>query len=106
MEEFVDFYDEQKLKDYYNKIRNEILNGLEDLRKENDDFYIRLINEENHFLYNILNEFRGSNKFNSKEKVERLFKLYEINKSLESIFFNNHYIINEINRIKSLVNGD
>ena len=30
--EFVNFYDNQSLKDYSNKIRTEIINGLEDLR--------------------------------------------------------------------------
>ena len=106
MEEFVDFYDKQKLKDYYNKNRNEILNGLEDLRKENDNFFRRLIIEENDLLYNILNLFRNSNEINSKEKVIRLDKLYKINKSLESIFFNNYEIRNKINLIKSLENED
>ena len=106
MEEFVDFYDEQKLKDYCSKIRNEILNGLEDLRKENDDFYRRLISEESRLWSNLLNNFRGSNKFYSKEKVKRLEKLLVVYNLLDSLSFNMLCARNEINHIKSLVNGD
>ena len=101
MEEFVDFYDEQKIKDYCSKIRNEISNGIEDLRKENDDFYGRLIREESRLWSDFLNEFRGS-----KEKVKRLEKLLEIYNLLGSLSFNMHCVRNEINHIKSLVNGD
>ena len=106
MEEFEDFYDEQKIKDYCSKIRNEISNGIEDLRKENDDFYGRLISEESCLWSNFLNEFRGSNEFYSKKKVKRLEELIEIYRLLGSLFFNMHCARNEINLIKSLVNGD
>ena len=105
MEEFVDFYDEQKIKDYCSKIRNEISNGIEDLRKENDDFYERLIREESRLWSDFLNEFRGS-KFYSKEKVKRLEKLFEIYNLLGSLSSNMHCARIEINHIKSLVDGD
>ena len=36
--ENLDFYDEKSLIDYTNKIRNEINNGLEDLRKRDTYF--------------------------------------------------------------------
>ena len=106
MEEFVDFYDEQKLKDYCSKIRNEISNGLEDLRKENDDFYRRLISEESRLWSNLLDNFRGSNKFYSTEKVKRLEKLLVIYKLLDSLSFNMYCARNQIDHIKSLVDGD
>ena len=103
MEEFVELYDEQKLKDYFNKIRNEILNGIDDLIKENDDLFISLIRKETHFLYDILKEFSYSKE---KEEVKKLDKLFEIYKSLENIILNNYHVRKDINHIKSLVNGN
>ena len=44
--ENLDFYDEKSLKDYTNKIRNEINNGLEDLRKRDTIFDTLLLERE------------------------------------------------------------
>ena len=106
MEEFVDFYDEQKVKDYFNKIRNKILNGLDDLRKEDYNLFRRLISEETNFLIKIFNEFKYYNEFNSNEKGKKLNKLFEIYKSLDRLIVNNYMTRNEINHIESLVNGN
>ena len=44
--ENLDFYDEKSLIDYTNKIRNEINNGLEDLRKRDTKFDTLLLERE------------------------------------------------------------
>ena len=46
IKEFENFCDIQLLKDYGNKIRTEIINGLEDLQKRNDNFSLKIIHEE------------------------------------------------------------
>ena len=46
IKEFENFSDSQILKDYGNKIRTEIINELEDLRKRNDCFSLKIILEE------------------------------------------------------------
>ena len=106
MEEFVNFYDNQSLKDYSNKIRTKIINGLEDLRKRDSNFSRLLSNEERRFWNDIKNKFERYGQDTSEEKVKRLAILIEIYDCLGSLISNNSYVKNEVNRIKSLVNGD
>ena len=75
IKEFEIFYDSQLLKDYRNKIRTVIINGLEDLRKRNDDFSERIIREEILLWFNLINNFSNFNIDNPEEKVKRLTKL-------------------------------
>ena len=49
--ENLDFYDEKSLIDYTNKIRNEINNGLENLRKR-DTIFDKLLLEKELDLFN------------------------------------------------------
>ena len=75
IKEFEIFYDSQLLKDYRNKIRTVIINGLEDLRRRNDDFSERIIREEILLWFNLINNFSNFNIDNPEEKVKRLTKL-------------------------------
>ena len=77
IKEFENFCDIQLLKDYGNKIRTEIINGLEDLQKRNDNFSLKIIDEESNLLFNLMNVLKSFNKNNSDEKVKRLTKLIE-----------------------------
>ena len=77
IKEFENFCDIQLLKDYGNKIRTEIINGLEDLQKRNDNFSLKIIHEESNLLFNLTNVLKSFNKNNSDEKVKRLTKLIE-----------------------------
>ena len=77
IKEFENFCDIQLLKDYENKIRTEIINGLEDLQKRNDNFSLKIIHEEGNLLFNLMNVLKSFNKNNSDEKVKRLPKLIE-----------------------------
>ena len=77
IKEFENFCDIQLLKDYGNKIRTEIINGLEDLQKRNDNFSLKIIHEESNLLFNLMNVSKSFNKNNSDEKVKRLTKLIE-----------------------------
>ena len=77
IKEFENFCDIQLLKDYENKIRTEIINGLEDLQKRNDNFSLKIIHEESNLLFNLMNVLKSFNKNNSDEKVKRLTKLIE-----------------------------
>ena len=77
IKEFENFCDIQLLKDYGNKIRTEIINGLEDLQKRNDNFSLKIIHEESNLLFNLMNVLKSFNKNNSDEKVKRLTKLIE-----------------------------
>ena len=70
IKEFENFCDIQLLKDYENKIRTEIINGLEDLQKRNDNFSLKIIHEESNLLFNLMNVLKSFNKNNSDEKVE------------------------------------
>ena len=77
IKEFENFCDIQLLKDYGNKIRTEIINGLENFQKRNDDFSLKVIHEESGLLFSVMRVFKSFNKHNSDEKVERLTKLFE-----------------------------
>ena len=77
IKEFENFCDIQLLKDYGNKNRTEIINGLEDLQKRNDNFSLKIIHEESNLLFNLMNVLKSFNKNNSDEKVKRLTKLIE-----------------------------
>ena len=77
IKEFENFCDIQLLKDYGNKIRTEIINGLEDLQKRNDNFSLKIIHEESNLLFNLMNVLKSFNKNDSDEKVKRLTKLIE-----------------------------
>ena len=77
IKEFDNLYDDQTLKEYGKKIRTEIINGLEDLQKRNDDFSLKVIHEESQLLFSHMRVFKAFNKDNSDEKVKRLTKLIE-----------------------------
>ena len=77
IKEFENFCDIQLPKDYGNKIRTEIINGLEDLQKRNDNFSLKIIHEESNLLFNLMNVLKSFNKNDSDEKVKRLTKLIE-----------------------------
>ena len=104
--EFVNFYDNQSLKDYGNKIRTEIINGFEDLRKRDSNFSGLLSNEERRFWTDIKNNFVRYGQDTSEEKVKSLASLIEIYDCLGKLISNNSYFRHEVNRIKSLVNED
>ena len=99
--ENLDFYDEKSLIDYTNKIRNEINNGLEDLRKRDTYFDTLLLELE----LDLFNKKKSTISLNEQE-VRRLSNLIEIFSSLKSLSFHNRCFKNEVNHIKSLINGD
>ena len=104
--EFVNFYDNQSLKDYSNKIRTEIINELEDLRKRDSSFSGLLPNEERRFWRDIKNNFERYGQDTSEEKVKRLASLIQIYDCLGSLLSSNSYVRNEVNRLKSLMNKE
>ena len=104
--EFVDFYHKKSVRDYINKIRTEINNGLEDLRKRDTNFSDILFGKEVHLFKDIKANFSVYGQDTSKEEVKRLSNLIEIYSCLKSLSDHNHCFKNEVNRIKSLVNGD
>ena len=106
IKEFEKFCDIQLLKDYGNKIRTEIINGLEDLQKRNDDFSLRIIYEESKLLFGLMRVFKDFNKDNSDEKVTRLTKLIEIHNCFSSICHQIYFTKNEVKRFKSLINRE
>ena len=106
IKEFENFCDIQLLKDYGNKIRTEIINGLEDLQKRNDDISLKIIYEESRLLFNLINVFRDFNKDNSEEKVKRLTKLIEIYTCFSNICHQIYFTRDEVKRIKSLINRE
>ena len=99
--ENLDFYDEKSLIDYTNKIRNEINNGLEDLRKRDTIFDKLLLEKE----LDLFNKKKSTISLNEQE-VKRLSNLIEIFTLLESLRFNNLCFKNKVNLVKSLINGD
>ena len=105
IKEFENFYDNQLLKDYGNKIRTEILNGLEDLIKRNNNFAERIIREESRLWYNLI---INSSDFNIDdiEKVNRLSKLVEIYNCFSGICDNISFTRDSFNYIKSLINKE
>ena len=104
--ENLDFYDEKSLIDYTNKIRNEINNGLEDLRKRYTKFDRLLLERELDLFNNIKSNIRVNEEDDPKKEVNRLSNLIEIFRLLESLSFHNRCFKNEVNHIKSLINGD
>ena len=97
----LDFYDEKSLIDYTNKIRNEINNGLEDLRKRDTMFDKLLLEKE----LDLFNKRKSTISLNEQE-VKRLSNLIEIFTLLESLMFNNFCFKNKVNLVKSLINED
>ena len=106
IKEFENVYDNQLLKDYGNKIRTEIINGLEDLRKRNDNFSKKMIFEESRLWSTLISNFRDFNIDNSEEKVKRLTKLIEIYACFSNINRQIHYTRDVVNHIKSLINRE
>ena len=106
MVEFVNFYDKQSLKNYSNKIRTKIINGLEDLRKIDSNFSELLSDEERRFWANIKNKFERYVQDTSEEKVKRLVSLIKIYGCLGKLFSNNSYVKLKVNFIQYLVNED
>ena len=104
IKEFENFYDNQLLEDYGNKIRTEIINGLEDLRKRNNKFSERIIQEESRLRFNLIKDFSAFNINNSEEKVKRLSKLIEIYYCFSKICSRIYYTRDDVNDIKSLIN--
>ena len=106
MEDSVNFYDNKSLEDYIHKIRTEINNGLEDLRKRDSNFSRILSEEESRFWNIIKNNFRNYSQDTSEEKVKRLCNLIAIYNCLTSISYANYCVRNETNNIKSLLNKE
>ena len=94
--------DNKLLKDYMNQIRNEIFNGLENLRKRDDKIYERLVFEEGILWNNLKNNFKEL-KIDKSEEVKRLTKLFEIYGYLSDIFSNNRWSIEHLNNLKYLI---
>ena len=99
--ENLDLYDEKSLLVYNIKIRNEINNGLEDLRKR-DVVFDKILLEKELELFNL----RKSSISLNKQEVKRLSNLIEIYTLLESLIFNKISFKNKVNLVKSLINGD
>ena len=99
--ENLDFYDEKSLIDYTIKIRNEINNGLEDLRKRDTIFDTLLLERE----LDLFNNKKSTISVNEQE-VKSLSNLIEIFRLLKSLSFHNLCFKNEVNHIKSLINRD
>ena len=104
--ENLDFYDKKSLIDYTNKIRNEINNGLEDLRKRDNKFDTLLLERELDLFNNIKSIISVNEQDTYKKEVKRLSNLIKIFRLLESLSFHNRCFKNEVNHIKSLINGD
>ena len=102
--ENLDFYDKKSLIDYTNKIRNEINNGLEDLRKRYTKFDRLLLERELDLFNNIKSNIRVNEEDDPKKEVKRLSNLIEIFRLLESLSFHNRCFKNEFNHIKYLIN--
>ena len=98
----IEKFDNQLIKDYMIKIRTEIFNGLEDLRKRNDKIYEILVFEESILLNNLKNKFINIDVDNSEE-VKKLTKLIEIYNYLRVIFNINRCRNESINNLKSLI---
>ena len=98
--ENLDFYDEKSLIDYTIKIRNEINNWLEDLRKR-DSIFDKLLLEKELDLF----DKRKSTISLNEQEVKRLSNLIEIFTLLESLIFNKINFKNKVNLVKSLING-
>ena len=90
--ENLDFYDKKSLIDYTAKIRNEINDGLEDLRKRDTKFDRLLLERELDLFNNIKSNISVNEQDNSKKEVKRLSNLIEIFRLLERSIFHNHLI--------------
>ena len=106
IKEFDNLYDDQSLKEHGKKIRTEIINGLEDLQKRNDDFSLRIIYEESQLLFSLMRVSKSFNKDNSDEKVERLTKLIENYNCFSNICQQIYLVGDEVKCFKSLINRE
>ena len=97
----IEKFDNQLIKDYTNKIRTEIFNGIEDLRKRNDVIHEMLDNEENKLFNNINYNFNNIKVYNSEE-VKKLTKLIKIYNYLIELF-DNRWRNESLNNLKSLI---
>ena len=97
----IEKFDNQLIKDYTNKIRTEIFNGIEDLRKRNDVIHEMLDNEENKLFNSINYNFNNINVYNSEE-VKKLTKLIKIYNYLIELF-DNRWRNKSLNNLKSLI---
>ena len=104
--ENVYFYDKKSVRDYTNKIPNEINNGLDDLRKRDTNFDDKLLEREMDLFRNIKAILSVYEQDTYKKEVKRLINLIEIFICLERLSFHNRCFKNDVNSIKSLVNGD
>ena len=98
----IEKFDNQLIKYHINKIRNEIFNVLEDLRKKNDKNYEIIVLEENRLFHNVKNNFNYRDVDNSEE-VNKLTKLNNIYSYLSDIFNINRCRNESINNLKSLI---
>ena len=97
IKEFDNFYDDQSLKEYGKKIRTEIIKGLEDFRKRNDAFSLKIIREESNLWSSLMCDIK---------EERRLVKLIEVYKIFSRIYSQLYYTRNDVNYIKSLVNRE
>ena len=97
IKEFDNFYDDQSLKEYGKKIRTEIIKGLEDFRKRNDAFSLKIIREESNLWSSLMCDIK---------EERRLVKLIEVYKIFRRIYSQLYYTRNDVNYIKSLVNRE
>ena len=72
----IEKFDNQLIKDYMIKIRNEIFNVLEDLRNKNDKNYEIIVSEEKKLFNDVKNDFYYRDEDNS-EKINKLTKLID-----------------------------
>ena len=98
----IEKFDNQLIKDYTIKIRNEIFNDLEDLRKRNDKIHEILINEEDILFDNLKKKIINIDVDISKE-VKKLTKLIEIYNYLRQIFYINLSRNVRLNNLKCLI---
>ena len=96
----IEKFDNQLIKDYMIKIRNEIFNGLEDLKKRNDKIYEILNFGESKFFNYIKDDFIN---VDNSEEVKKLIKLIEIYNCLREIINNNRWRNVNLNNLKSLI---
>ena len=70
--ENLDFYDKKSLIDYTAKIRNEINDGLEDLRKRDTKFDRLLLERELDLFNNIKSNISVNEQDNSKKRSKKV----------------------------------
>ena len=95
-----EFTNSQLLKDYGDKIRNEIIKELDEVRERYDDISKRLQEEESRIWNNILREY------NIKYKLPKLSNLVCIYDCLTNIDDSKYIIEKENFHLKDLVNKE